>query len=223
MKRRTLNTFGTLALALTLGGFAAGTALAEGSEKVSEATGKNIVELATIDMPAPNFTLMDADGNKHSLTDFKGKTVVLEWINFDCPFVKKHYNSGNMPGIQAAFADKGVVWLSICSSAPGKQGNYSGKALTDRLAAEKWNGTAYLVDADGTVGKLYEAKTTPHMFVIDKAGVLRYMGAIDDIPSANIEDIESASNLVAASLNSILAGKAVASKATKSYGCSVKY
>ena len=223
MKQRTLTAIGTIALALVFALIAGGTAFAGDATKVSEATGKAMPKVATIDMPAPHFTLMDAEGNKHSLSDFKGKTVVLEWINFDCPFVKKHYNTGNMQSLQAAFAEKDVVWLSICSSAPEKQGNFVGKALADRVDAEKWRGAAYLIDADGTVGKLYDAKTTPHMYVIDKQGVLRYMGAIDDTPSTKIEDVETAKNYVVDALNSVLAGKTVATKATKSYGCSVKY
>lgn len=223
MNHRTMRAISTIALVFGLAWTAGGSANAGDETKVSEATGKMMPAVATIDMPAPNFSLMDADGAKHSLSDFKGKTVVLEWVNFDCPFVKKHYNSGNLPSLQSAFTEKGVVWLSICSSAPGKQGNFAGEALKERMGADKWHGTAYLIDADGTVGKMYEAKTTPHMFVIDKEGVLRYMGAIDDTPSTDVDDIEGANNYVVSALNNLIAGKAVETKATKSYGCSVKY
>jgi peroxiredoxin len=224
MRHRTVTAISTIALAFALAWSVGGSAFADDDAKVSEATGNKMMpEVATIDMPAPDFTLTDAEGNKHSLSDFKGKTVVLEWVNFDCPFVKKHYNSGNMTSLQSAFTEKGVVWLSINSSAPEKQGNFTGEALTDRMAAEKWHGSAYLIDSDGTVGKKYEAKTTPHMFVIDKEGVLRYMGAIDDTPSTDVDDIEGANNYVVSALNNVLTGKSVETKATKSYGCPVKY
>src|SRR5439155_25710237 len=129
-----------------------------------------------------------ANGKTQSLADNKGKFVVLEWTNYDCPFTKKHYDSGSMQSLQKTYTDKGVVWFSICSSAPGKQGNYT---------AEKWNQlvkdkgaapTAVLIDPDGKVGKLYEAKTTPHMFIIDPKGTLIYAGGIDDIASTNKDD-----------------------------------
>ena len=177
----------------------------------------------SVDAPAPAFTLTDSQGKTHSLSDFRGKFVVLEWVNYDCPFVRKHYGSGNMQNLQKTYTEKGVVWLSVCSSAPGKQGHFSGTALTERIAKEKGNQTAYLVDADGTVGKAYEAKTTPHMYVIDPEGVLIYAGAIDNMPSTDQDDIAKAQNYVAGALDAALAGKAVATKGSKPYGCSVKY
>ncbi len=122
--------------------------------------------------PAPVFTLKDSQGKEHSLADFKGKFVVLEWVNYDCPFVRKHYNSGNMQKLQKMYAEKGVTWLSVCSSAPGKQGYFDQPALNDRMAQEKAVPAAYLVDASGQVGRQYEAKTTPHMFIINPKGIL---------------------------------------------------
>lgn len=178
---------------------------------------------AKVDSPAPAFTLTDSKGNEHSLADFKGKYVVLEWVNYDCPFVRKHYRSGNMQKLQAAYTDKDVVWLSVCSSAPGKQGYFEGEELTARIDEEKAVPTAYLVDADGAVGKQYDAKTTPHMYVINPEGVLIYAGAIDDKASTDVDDVQGAQNHVAAALDAAMGGKAVAVKSSKPYGCSVKY
>jgi peroxiredoxin len=183
----------------------------------------NASESAKVDAPAPPFTLSDQNGSTHSLSDFKGKTVVLEWVNFDCPFVRKHYNSGNMQKLQKEYTAKGVVWLSVCSSAPGKQGYFKGDELKQRLGKEKAAPTAYLIDAEGNVGKAYGARTTPHMFVINKDGVLVYAGAIDDIASTDVDDIGKAKNDVAASLDAVMAGKPVEVKSSKSYGCGVKY
>ncbi|MDZ7267466.1 MAG: thioredoxin family protein [candidate division KSB1 bacterium] len=176
-----------------------------------------------IDKPAPNFTLKDVEGKSHSLADFKGKFVVLEWINFDCPFVGKHYRSGNMQKLQQTYLQKGVVWLSICSSAPGKQGHFTAEGIKKRLAEAKATPTAYLIDEDGTTGKLYGAKTTPHMFIIDPKGTLIYAGGIDDIRSTDMADVAKAKNYVAAALDEALAGKPVTQKVTTPYGCSVKY
>jgi peroxiredoxin len=176
-----------------------------------------------IDRPAPDFTLKDTKGGEVSLSAHKGKTVVLEWLNHDCPFVKKHYDSGNMPALQKSAVERGVVWLSVSSSAPGKQGHYTGEEA-DRLSEEKASAaTAVLLDPQGTVGRLYGAKTTPHMFVIDPQGVLRYAGAIDSIPTADRADVAKADNHVAAALESVLGGKPVETKVTQPYGCSVKY
>lgn len=173
--------------------------------------------------PAPGFSLVDSEGKDHALTDFKGKFVVLEWVNYDCPFVRKHYRSGNMQNLQKEYTGKGVVWLSICSSAPGKQGYFESGDLNDRIKEEKARPSAYLIDAEGTVGKLYEAKTTPHMFVINPEGTLVYAGAIDDIASTDTDDLPGATNYVKAALDAAQAGKPVATRSTKSYGCSVKY
>ena len=184
------------------------------------------VALATEAVPgqkAPSFTLKDSNGQEHSLSDFKGKYVVLEWVNFDCPFVHKHYSSGNMQRLQRTYTGKGVVWLSVCSSAPGKQGFFEGEDLAKRIASEQNSSTAYLVDADGQVGQLYGAKATPHMFVINPEGVLLYAGAIDDIASTDKADIAKATNYVREVLDAALAGRSVDIKTTRAYGCSVKY
>ncbi len=173
--------------------------------------------------PAPDFTLTDSAGQKHSLSDYKGKFVVLEWINPDCPFVKKQYDSGNMQNLQKQYTEKGVVWLSIDSSAPGKEGHYSAQDINDWAKKENAAPSAILLDGDGTAGKIYDAKTTPHMFIIDPKGVLIYQGAIDSIASADKGDIAKAQNYVQTALDESLAGKAVTTPATKSYGCSVKY
>jgi len=178
---------------------------------------------AKLDSPAPEFTLVDSEGSRHSLSDFKGKWVVLEWVNYDCPFVRKHYGSGNMQKLQKTYTGKGVVWLSVCSSAPGKQGHFSGSELKERIAKEKGAQTAYLVDEEGTVGKAYDAKTTPHMFIVDPKGTLAYAGGIDDIASTSQDDIARAENYVSMALDAALAGKPIATKGSKPYGCSVKY
>ena len=173
--------------------------------------------------PAPNFSLKDLSGEEHHLSDLKGKYVVLEWVNFGCPFVKKHYGSENMQKLQKEFVDKGVVWLSICSSAPGKQGNETPEAAKKGLAKFGSDASAYLVDQDGKVGKLYNARTTPQMFVVNPEGVLIYAGAIDDKPTLKPETVAVAKNFVKAALNEATSGKPVSVPSTKPYGCSVKY
>ncbi|HEY5812765.1 MAG TPA: thioredoxin family protein [Terrimicrobiaceae bacterium] len=176
-----------------------------------------------IGKPAPDFTLTDLSGRKHELSDYKGKYVVLEWVNFGCPFVKKHYGSKNMQKLQQEFSEKGVVWLSICSSAPGNQGNESPEAAKEGISKFGWAAKAYLVDEDGKVGKLYDARTTPEMFVVDPKGTLIYAGAIDDKPTPNPATVQGSNNYVKAALNEATAGKPVAVPSTKPYGCSVKY
>lgn len=173
--------------------------------------------------PAPDFTLQDISGKKHELSDYKGKYVVLEWVNFGCPFVKKHYGSENMQKLQKEFAEKGVVWLSICSSAPGKQGNETPEAAQKGISEYGWAASAYLVDRDGKVGKLYNAKTTPEMFVVNPEGKLIYAGAIDDKPTPDPSTVNGSNNYVKAALTEAKAGKPVSVSATKPYGCSVKY
>jgi len=173
--------------------------------------------------PAPAFTLPDAAGKSHSLADFKGKYVVLEWVNFGCPFVRKHYDSGNMQSLQKTYTGKGIVWLSICSSAPAKQGYSEGKNLLERIAEEKSAATAYLVDKEGIVGHAYGAKTTPHMFIINPEGMLIYAGGIDDKPSTDRKDITTTANYVREALDAALAGKPVTTATSRPYGCSVKY
>jgi peroxiredoxin len=172
---------------------------------------------------APAFTLTDVDGKEHNLKDYLGKYVVLEWINYDCPFVKKHYNSGNMQSLQKKYTAKDVVWLAINSSAPGKQGNFENAEIKRRSAEHGAAFTAYLKDDDGRVGKWYGAKTTPHMFIIDPKGKIAYMGGIDDIKSTKVEDVAGATNYVASALDAALAGNKIAMTSTKPYGCGVKY
>ncbi len=172
---------------------------------------------------APAFRLVDSQGKDHALSDFKGKFVVLEWVNYECPFVGKHYRSGNMQELQKEYTAKGVVWLSICSSAPGRQGYYEGTDLTRRITEMKAVPTAYLIDANGDVGQLYGAKATPTMAVVDPTGKLVYEGGIDDIASTNIEDIPRAHNFLREVLDAALAGKPVPLTSSRAYGCSVKY
>jgi len=172
---------------------------------------------------APTFTLTDMDGKEHNLKDYRGKYVVLEWINYDCPFVKKHYNSGNMQSLQEKYTAKDVVWLAINSSAPGKQGNFENAEIKRRSTEHGAAFTAYLKDEDGRVGKRYGAKTTPHMFIVDPKGKIVYMGGIDDIKSTKVEDVAKGSNYVAAALDAALAGDNIAMTSTKPYGCGVKY
>lgn len=174
---------------------------------------------------APNFSLRGHDGNTHSLTDYvnKDQYIVLEWFNEKCPFVKKHYGSNNMQNLQKEYTDKGVVWLSISSSAKGEQG-----PLTEEEAAKirkeyEQQSTALLLDDSGAVGKLYGAKTTPHMYIINPNGEIVYNGAIDSNPSWRKATIKTAENYVSAALDASLAGKAIEKAKTKPYGCSVKY
>lgn len=179
---------------------------------------------ATVGQPAPAFTLTDLDGKTHSLSDFKGKVVVLEWVNPECPFVVKHYEkSGNIPATQKAATADGVIWLQINSAASGKQGDYDTAAAKAWQEKNKAAATAYLRDTDGKVGKAYDAKTTPHIFVINGDGTLVYNGGIDDKRSANPKDIESAENYAKSALAAVKAGQPVAKPTTQPYGCSVKY
>lgn len=172
---------------------------------------------------APNFTLNDTNGVVHSLSQYKGKFVVLEWFNYDCPFVKKYYDHGTMQALQKEYKAKDVVWLAINSSAEGKEGYYPADKLNALSKEKGMAATAVFMDSDGKVGKLYGAKTTPHMFVIDPQGLLIYQGAIDNKPSTDTADLATAVNYVKSALDEALAGKAVTEASTKSYGCSVKY
>lgn len=183
----------------------------------------NAEESAKVGEKAPDFTLMSHDGNKHSLSDFAGKKVVLEWINYDCPFVVKHYSTKNMQNLQKEYTDKGVVWLTICSSAPGKQGHFDVAEISKRMKELKSANTAYLIDESGDVGRKYNARTTPNMFVISEDGTLQYAGAIDSKSTANPDDVNDADNYVKMALDALFSGKEVITKSTKPYGCSVKY
>ena len=173
--------------------------------------------------PAPAFTAPSSTQKDVRLSDYRGKVVVLEWLNYGCPFVKKHYNGHGMQALQKEFTDKGVVWLSVISSAEGKQGFSSpAEAERDRKENES-HASSVILDKRGTLGRLYGAKTTPHMFVIDSNGVLAYQGAIDDKPSSDPATLKNAHNYVRAALDAVLAGRSPATSQTQSYGCSVKY
>lgn len=178
---------------------------------------------AEIDKPAPGFTLVDSYGVTYSMSDFEGQYIVLEWINYDCPFVVKHYASKNMQNLQKKYSDLGVAWLTICSSAPEKQGHFTPDEINKRSKEYGANFKAYLIDEDGTVGKMYEAATTPHMYVINPQGILIYAGAIDSIRSTDQADIPKSENYVEKALSEAMSGKPVTTKVTKAYGCSVKY
>lgn len=216
MKFTILATVLSLTLLVSVAGFAAM------SSKQAPAD-KEMSQVATIGKTAPDFTLTDASGQKHSLADFKGKYVVLEWVNFGCPFVKAQYGSKNMQTLQSEYRDKGVTWLSICSSAPGKQGYFEGKNLQENITKFGSKATAYLLDSDGTVGKMYGAKTTPDMFVISPDGVLLYAGAIDNTPTTDVSVPPKSTNYVELALDAAMSGKEIKTKATQSYGCGVKY
>lgn len=177
---------------------------------------------AVIGEPAPAFALTDSHGKSRSLEEFKGKTVVLEWTNSECPFVKKHY-SGNMQAQQKAATADSVVWLSINSGAPGKQGAVDGAGANAIIKEKAAASSAYLIDSSGSVGKDYGAKTTPHMYIVDGQGVLRYMGGIDSIPSADAADIPKATQYVSQALSELKSGKPVSVPTSQPYGCSVKY
>jgi hypothetical protein len=178
---------------------------------------------AKVGQPAPAFSLVDSTGQTRSLADYAGKTVVLEWTNHECPFVKKHYGAENMQAQQRDATADGVVWLTVNSSAPGQQGHVDGGAAEQIRGSARAAQTAYLLDADGNVGRAYGAKTTPHMYVIDPSGVLQYAGAIDSIPSADTADIAKATQYVPQALTELAAGKPVSVAVTRPYGCSVKY
>jgi AhpC/TSA family len=172
---------------------------------------------------APDFSVQDSKGDSLRLSQYRGKTVVLEWTNADCPYTRKHYTSGNMQSVQKLAGENGIVWLTIISSAPGKQGYVNGPdadALTESRHAAP---TAVLLDANGTVGHLYNAKTTPHMFVIDRKGTLQYMGGIDSIATADVDDIARAEPYLKEAMLAVAQGEKPPHSVTKPYGCSIKY
>lgn len=172
---------------------------------------------------APEFTLMDQNGKSHKLSDFKGKYVVLEWLNHECPFVKKHYSVGNMQKLQKEYTSKNVVWLAINSSAKGKQGHLNQEAAKNLYKEQNMAATAILLDPTGATGKAYSAKVTPHMYIINPEGTLVYNGAIDSNDSSDSKDIATSTNYVADALNASLKGEKVKLAQSKPYGCSVKY
>jgi peroxiredoxin len=196
--------------ALCLGAFLGLTASAENTS-------------ATVGQSAPNFSLQGGDGKSHSLADYNGKFVVLEWTNPQCPFVHKFYDSGAMQKLQKEETAKGVVWLRINSSAEGKEGHQTVSGAASYEKANHVAATATLLDPDGKVGHTYGARTTPHMFVIDPKGVLIYAGGIDDTPSADPATITTAKNYVTAALDESMAGKPVTTPTARPYGCHVAY
>jgi peroxiredoxin len=173
--------------------------------------------------PAPSFAVTDLAGKTVRLGDYMGKTIVIEWTNDGCPFVGKHYNSGNMQALQQKYTGAGVVWLTIASSAPGEQGYVTAADAKADLARWRAGPTDFLLDPDGIVGRLYDARATPHMVVVDHGGRIAYMGAIDDKPSTRLADVKTAHNYVAAALDALAAGQPIAIASTQAYGCSIKY
>jgi peroxiredoxin len=178
---------------------------------------------AVVGQPAPAFTATDSNGRTVSLSDFKGKPVVLEWTNADCPFVQKFYSGGDMQKLQADARKQGAVWLSVNSGAAGKQGHVSGAQANAKMRAQGFESNAYLLDTSGAIGKAYGARTTPHMFVIAPDGTLAYAGGIDSIASANPADIAKAEPLARNAIAQVAAGKPVEIATSRPYGCSVKY
>jgi peroxiredoxin len=187
------------------------------------ATAVLAVDVPPVGTSAPDFSLTDAKGATHSLSQYKGKYVVLEWFNPECPFVKKHYGSGNMQKLQQEYTGKGIVWLTIDSNAPGAEGNMTPEQANKIMASWKTHQTALLLDPESTVARSYGAKNTPDMIVINPEGKIVYEGAIDSKASPNPADIPSSTNYVKAALDESLAGKPVSRPTTKPYGCSVKY
>lgn len=173
--------------------------------------------------PAPAFSATDSHGRTRSLAEFRGQWVVLEWWNRDCPYVVKHYRSGNMQRLQRDYTGRGVVWLTIVSSAPGKQGYVTPEQANQTVAEQTAVPTAVLLDPTGVVGRLYGARNTPQMYVINPQGVVLYGGAIDNRPSARLSDIEGAHNYLSAALDEAMAGRPVTTPRTEPYGCTVKY
>lgn len=178
---------------------------------------------AEIGQPAPAFSLLDIHGKTHTLEEYLGKTVVLEWTNVDCPFVKKHYTTDNLPALQREFTAQGVVWLRICSSAPGKQGYFTAEEWPRVLEKHGDAASAVLLDPSGEAGRAYDARTTPHMYIIDADGILAYQGAIDDNSSWDPKTVEGAVNYVREALSAMSRGEPIAVTVTRAYGCSVKY
>ena len=172
---------------------------------------------------APDFTAQDSKGDSLRLSQYRGKTIVLEWTNAECPYTRKHYTSGNMQSVQELARQNGIVWLTIVSSAPGKQGYVNGPEADALTTSRHAAPTAVLLDPNGAVGHLYNAKTTPHMFVIDKDGALRYMGGIDSIATADPEDIARAEPYLKEAMLAVAQGEKPAHSVTKPYGCSIKY
>jgi peroxiredoxin len=178
---------------------------------------------ARVGKAAPDFTVVDVDGKNQKLSDFAGKTVILEWTNHECPYVQKHYNSANMQTLQRDMAKDGTVWLSVISSAPGEEGYADAAKAKDLTKSRNAAPSNILLDPKGKMGRAYGAQTTPHMYIVDPKGTLVYAGAIDNKPSASSSSLNGAKNYVRQAIAELNAGKPVSEAATKSYGCSVKY
>jgi len=176
-----------------------------------------------INKPAPDFTAVDSNGKTQSLADLRGKVVALEWTNHDCPYVRKHYNTGNMQALQRQAADAGIVWLSVISSPPGEQGNVTPEKANELTQTRKAAPTAVLLDPKGQMGRAYDARTTPHMFLINAEGTLVYMGGIDSIPSTRADDLEKATPYFRDAMAAVAKVEPVKNAVTRPYGCSVKY
>jgi peroxiredoxin len=172
---------------------------------------------------APDFTAVGSDGKSYTLSELRGQRVILEWTNADCPYVRKHYGAGNMQALQKDAADNDFLWLSVISSAPGKQGHVSADDANALSESREATPATVLLDASGKVGKLYGARTTPHMYIVDEKGTLVYAGGIDDKPTANPDDIDGATNYVRQAMDEMLADKSVSVATSRPYGCSVKY
>ena len=178
---------------------------------------------AKVGEPAPGFTSPATSGSPVSLGSYKGKVVVLEWTNHDCPYVKKHYETSNMQSLQREATGQGVVWLTLISSSPGTQGHVTPAQADELTSTRKAAPTAVLLDEKGVVGRMYGATNTPHMYVVDKAGLLVYAGAIDDRPTSRRADVPGANNYVRAALEAVAASQPVKTPVTRAYGCTVKY
>jgi peroxiredoxin len=183
----------------------------------------SLVHAVKVGEPAPDFQATDSNGQQHELSQYRGKFVVLEWHNNGCPYTRKHYESGNMQRLQKQWTSKGVVWFTVISSAPGQQGYVTAQQENDYVKQMNAAPTAALLDPQGDVGRLYSAKTTPQMFIINPAGVLIYDGAIDDKATTDQSDIQGAKNYLSQALEEAIAGKQVSTPTTRPYGCSVKY
>jgi peroxiredoxin len=209
----------TRRLFLARGAAGAVVAGAAGSALVS----RPVWAAAKVGAPAPAFTLPATAGNPVSLADYRGKLVVLEWTNHECPYVRKHYETSNMQALQKEATGQGAIWLTLISSAPGEQGHVSPAQANELTTGRKAAPTAVLIDAKGTAGKAYGATNTPHMYVIDKNGVLVYAGAIDDRPTSRRSDVQGAQNYVREALQAVASGQPVKTATTRAYGCTVKY
>lgn len=189
----------------------------------NDSENRNATADATVGEEAPAFKVMGADGKMHSLSDYEGKYVILEWLNYGCPYIQKHYNGNNMQQLQEKYTDQGVVWLSVISSAPGTQGYMEADEAQASIEEYGSAPTEILLDPEGVVGKKFGARVTPHMFIIDPSGTVRYNGAIDDKPTPAASSLETAYNYIDAAMTSLINGEEVEIKSNTPYGCSVKY